>query len=193
MEYIKSSHGNDKVAYLGYVYTRQKSLSDNVVVYEWDQGRRKYCKARIKVQHDNVIAVVNEHEHLPNNGKIQALKIRSGIKDSAITTIETTQQVLGTALVGVTEEAAAQLPSASTLGRSVRKWRQHHGDIPPIPADMASLVIPPEYMQIYDGRPFLKFDSADPNCRVLIYATDMNLTFLKNSETGGAAACSTQM
>ena len=77
------------------------------------------------------------------------------------------------ALAGVTEEAAVQLPSASTLGRSVKKWWKHHGDIPPIP---------PEYRQTYDGHPSLKFDSADQNCRILIYATDMNLIFLKNSE-----------
>ena len=44
------------------------------------------------------------------------------------------------------------------------------------------LVITPEYRQTYDGRPFLKFGSADQNCRILIYATDMNLTFSKNSE-----------
>ena len=158
MEYIKSSHGKDKVAYQGYVYTRQKNLTDNVVVYECDQ-RRKFCKVRVKVQDDNVIAVVNEHEHPSNIRKIQSLKIRSGIKDSTITTNETTQQ--GAALTGVTEEAAAQLPSASTLGCSVRKCRQHHGDIPPVPADMASLAIPPEYRQTYDGHPFLEFDSAD--------------------------------
>ena len=51
-------------------------------------------------------------------------------------------------------------------------------DIPSIPADMASLVKPPEYRQTYNGRPYLKFDSADQNCRVLIYAIYMNLTFL---------------
>ena len=88
------------------------------MVYECDQRKRKVCKARVKLQ-DDVIAVVIEHEHPPNIGKIEALKIRSGI---SLKYNRYTQQVLGEALTG--EEAAAQLPSTSTLDRSVvRKWR----------------------------------------------------------------------
>ena len=83
----------------GYIYVKQKNLANGVVSYECEMRKRdtltsNQCKAKVKVANDEVVGFVNEHTHAPVVGRPEALRVRVAIKERAVDTMETPQQIL---------------------------------------------------------------------------------------------------
>ena len=85
-------------------------------------------------------------------------KVKAKIKRRAQTPTDTTQQVLGAELWNVSQDAAANIPSASTL-RGNRK-AQEDNDVPHKPETRENMpVLPIQYQNTMAGEPCLIYDN----------------------------------
>ena len=86
MEIIKTSKGKDMLIDDGYLYVFQKILADDVQSWECTERRKNTsCRARVKIQNDQIIARVNQHTHAPNRTRVEVQKVRVQMKRRAET------------------------------------------------------------------------------------------------------------
>ena len=81
-------------------------------------SRRKgnQCKAMIKLDiDDEIIGEVNLYTLAPSQSQVEVAKVKANIKRKAQTTTDTPQQIIGAELRNISEDAAANIPSTSTL------------------------------------------------------------------------------
>ena len=69
---------------------------------------------------DEIIRDVNLHTHAPSQTQVEVAKVKANIKRKAQTTTDTSQQILGAELRNISQDAAANIPSTSTLRRNIR-------------------------------------------------------------------------
>lgn len=65
MEIIQSTCGRLNIILDRYINVRHKDLANGVESYESEKRRRNYCRARIRVNANVCVNVVNEHTHDP--------------------------------------------------------------------------------------------------------------------------------
>ena len=183
MEFIKSNRGGNKVLYEGYIYVKQKDLADGAVSYECEMRRNdQQCKAKLKVLGNEVLGRMNEHTHAPNLGRMEATKVKVGVKRRALETEESAQQIISQELSDISESAAVNLPAIRNIRRNIRRNRQIAGNPLPIPNTRSQLVIPDDYKQTLRHEQFLLFDSGPDEDRILIFGTQSTLQKLQESE-----------
>ena len=93
------------------------------------------------------------------------------------------QQILRTELANISADAAANMPSVSTMKRNIRKVREEN-QLPPNPLNRQEIPLLPEaFRNTLAGECFLIFDSSvgDPN-RIFIFASDIGRQLLADSE-----------
>jgi hypothetical protein len=80
MEFIESARGNQKLSYQGILDVKQKNLANGVVSWECEQRQRNSCNAKIKVRGEEIVGIVNTHNHAaePLTRRIPRLIWRSG-------------------------------------------------------------------------------------------------------------------
>ena len=119
------------------------------------------CRATVKISPtDKFIEHVNDHTHAPSPTQVEVTKIKVGMKHKAKTTEATVQEILGEQLGNISADAAANLPSISTMRQNIRKARED-GNIPQIREGVP--VLPNEYQLTKSGEPFSMFDSGEGN------------------------------
>ena len=99
MEYFKSTRGVDKIAFEGFVYTKQKDLAAGVDSFECElrrqtKKRQGGCKVKIKVEDGALVVRLSEHSHAPNQSNFQVQELRNQMKRKATETLETPLQIL---------------------------------------------------------------------------------------------------
>ena len=109
-------------------------LANDVKCYECVLRRKNgQCKVSIKVDENNeFVEQVNEHTHAPSQTQVEVTKVTVSIKRKAETTTDMPQQILGEELANISADAAANLPSTSTMRRNIHKAREDN-DLPPNP------------------------------------------------------------
>ena len=80
MDFTSTTHGSRKIIDGGYMYVFQKNLANGVELWECEQRRWNKCKAKVKLQNDQIIARVDHHTHAPNQSKIEVTKLRASMK-----------------------------------------------------------------------------------------------------------------
>ena len=181
MEITKTTHNKNKMLHQGFAYVKKKPLAEGWISYECERRRRyKDCWGTIKVR-DGQVQIGGPHSHTPNPALNEAYKVMTTIREQAQTTLNQPQQILGNALLGVTDSVAAELPSIPVVRRNIRRKRKAAGIVLPVPGTRAALPspIPQEFTTTNAGAPFLRYDSGDQD-RILIFATDEKLTLLEN-------------
>ncbi|XP_076069967.1 uncharacterized protein LOC143041794 [Oratosquilla oratoria] len=90
--------------------------------------------------------------------------------------------------------AISELPSVSSLSRSIRRWRQVEDNVPPIPQVRHGYLIPDQYCYLDNGLKWLQFDSGEHDTeRILIFATDSgngDIKRARNWAVDGTFKCS---
>jgi hypothetical protein len=84
MEHIISDKGGQKLLFEGYLYVKQKVLTNNVV--SWECERRRYtesCRAKLKVDGMQVVGRIHEHTHAPDTAKVEVVKAYQSMKQKA--------------------------------------------------------------------------------------------------------------
>ncbi|KAK6183259.1 hypothetical protein SNE40_010770 [Patella caerulea] len=110
MEYITSERGQQKLSYQGFIYLRDRILANGAVARECEKSRHSKCKARVKIQGDEVIQSLNEHNHDGDPARYRVPEVKHAIKRRVTGTLETAQRIVTAAVVNLPEGTAAQLP-----------------------------------------------------------------------------------
>ena len=168
-----------------YSYHYHKKNSDETKTY-WRCVVRS-CKARIHTVNDAVTTHHNEHNHGSSAAEIRAQEAMSQLKTTSVSTYEPSRSLIGETLVNENEYSLSKLPSFSSMGRNIRRWRQKAHNAPPIPRQINNFEIPEFYCFLATGEKFLAFDSGiDDENRILIFATDNGLEDLVRSPNWAA-------
>ena len=61
MEWVYSTKGKAKLSLEGYIYGFQKHLANGVSSYEYEMRRNHGCKAKVKIQDDQIVGRLHEH------------------------------------------------------------------------------------------------------------------------------------
>lgn len=86
------------------------------------------------------------------------------------------QQILLDAAAKITDSTASQLPSTSTLRRTVRRQRQRATFVYDIPPSREDIHLPPEFKVNFKQEAFLLHDSGEGDVnRIILFATKRNL------------------
>ena len=145
----------------GCIYVFKKMLPNDISLRECILGRKdEQCLTTIKLSPtDEFIEQVNDHTHAPSPTQVEVTKIKAGTKRKTKTTQETVQQILGKQLGNISDDAAANLPSITTMRGIIRKARADDS-VPQIPLNREAIpVLPNEFQLIKSGEPFLKVQS----------------------------------
>lgn len=178
--YLSSVKGNRMLIYNNFLYYKDK-LVNNKMFFKCSEYSKLSCPARCQVVEDHIIKYTGEHNHLPNTSKINARKALQALKDRAITTSVSTQQIIGEIASVVNESTASQLPSIPCLTRTVQRCRQTNNALGPIPMQAIDIVIP-EFLKVtLSNHQFLNHDNIFLGRRILIFATEQNIRLLMRS------------
>ena len=161
MEITSTEKGKNRIARNGYLYVFKKMLANDVRCFECElRTKGNQCKAMIKLDiDDEIIGEVNLHTHAPSQTQVEVAKVKANIKRKAQTTTDTPQQILGAELRNISQDAAANIPSTSTLRRNIRKAREDN-DVPHNPVTREDIpVLPEQYQNTVAKGPFLICDS----------------------------------
>ena len=184
LQFIMVPNAGRKLIFENYIFVKQKELADGVISWECSKRRNvQSCRAKVRIRNDIFLGRTNDHtcSDVPNLADVAVLKARIAMTTHAQTSDDRTQAIIGANTQNLSEEERANLPDIETMRRSIRRARE--GDNPPAPpAVNRGFVIPPEYQNMENGDPFLRFDNNDPNDRILIFGTDDSLGFLANAD-----------
>ena len=155
MEFVKTQRGGLKLCYNGYLYVKNKDLPSGNTFYECERRRRNNCKAKITLRGDQIIRETHEHTHAPDIIRQDLLSLREEMKEQAIKTQQSSQQILCQTLQNVSEGVSSQLPSMSTIRRSIRRYKQAVHAPHPIPRNLCEMAIPDDADVIEETHYFL--------------------------------------
>ena len=117
MEFITSTKGSQKLCYNGYIYIKNKLLTNGNTYWECAERRSgNGCKAKMRLDPTNeIINAANEHTHEPDPERIAVIKVRAGMKRAAKETDSSTNNILTRNLRGLDQEELARFPNIETM------------------------------------------------------------------------------
>ena len=185
MEFISTEKGGRMLIRDNYQYVFQKNLANGVTSWECVMRRRGECKARVKLSPADIfIEQINDHTHASSQTRCEVSKISAAVKRKATTTLDTSQQILATAMENISPAVAVNLPSINTIRRNIRAARQER-DLPVNPQDRQAIpaVLPLNYQTTSTGEQFLIHDSGDNDPdRMIIFGSEQAVHLRANSE-----------
>ena len=106
-----------------FLYVFQKQLANDVTLRECSI-RNGQCKAHVNLKYDDQF-IVQANEDTPSviKNKSEIVKVKVGLKRTAITRSDTNRQVLAVEPAVVTETAVENLPSMESLKRRISNAR----------------------------------------------------------------------
>lgn len=182
MEILQSNKGGSKLCYEGYIYTRH-ALRKTKQWWKCTLKSSLGCRGNLStdLQHENPIPS-QPHNHAPDDTSIQLAKVRSNMKQKALSTHNAPSQIFAECLSYTSHTVKAMLPAEDNCKRSIRR----HRPILPSPSTLSELTIPSDFSTTVDEdpQPFLFYDNGtDSNSRVVAFATDDNLRLLAAADT----------
>jgi hypothetical protein len=123
----------------------------------------------------------DNHNHIQDLEDIEKREIIQNIKNTAVSTQNTTVRILADSLIP-TPSVSLKLPKLKFLKRTIQRQRQILNKAPEYPENLQELIIPRELPITLKNEEFLLFDSSPSNDRILIFSTKFNLNQLSLSE-----------
>lgn len=182
LQFVKSQKGKDLLVYHGHMFSKEKTDENRKIIWKCLSYAKSKCSARIHTMDDGVIKEPHDHNHAPDQAKVQVKNVISGMKDRAETAPETsTHQIVAASVVNLGVAVQGQLPSVPCLKRTVQRLRQQVNEAPPNPLSLEDLQIPNRYQLTDTGAQFLIWDSGPGPDRILMWSTEQNLDLLARS------------
>ena len=117
MEFIETTKGGRKLSKDGFLYIKNKTLTNGRTYWECAQRcSGSGCNVKITLNGaDRFVAQTHQHTHAADPEGNDLLKARAGIKRSAKDTAEKTQNIITTNIAGLQENVLARLPNIETI------------------------------------------------------------------------------
>lgn len=180
LTFVKSQKGTNLLLHDGYLYYREKLMSDKIIWKCQDYEYHK-CRGRCHTFNDAVIKV-SDHNHVPNASKVEVKNIMTAIKEQALRTNDKPQNIVCDATVSCSKSASGILPNFCCIKKTIRRTRRKINGVPIAPTSLRELKIPDDYKRTVAGKNFLLYDSGPTNDRILVFSTEENLNFLFRSK-----------
>ena len=124
MDTVTRKRGKAKICYKGFVYVKQKALTEGVIRFECEKrrGARKgstECKAKLKMKDEVVVGSLHQHSHAPDEARSEVLSTRVNIERRAQETEKHPQQILGREMENLNQAAAVQMVPERFIRRTV--------------------------------------------------------------------------
>jgi hypothetical protein len=181
LDFIASTKGKQKLLLGGFTFIKDRRVN-TVTYWKCDQCFNIKCRARVHTANDSVVKTLNSHNHAAHAARIDADRIVNNVKETAISTQDSGHLIVSSAVAGVQPAVAGQLPTVSTLKRTIRRSRQKATRALPNPTSLHDLQIPMEFTHMAGGERFLQFDSGPGNDRILLFCTQKGLQLLQSSD-----------
>lgn len=189
LKFIRSEKGKQKLCdESNYIYEKHQSNPSKTKTYWRCEQFYKGCKARIHTPYDcdvpEIIFTSGNHNHPGSSSMVEVRSAITNLKEDIHTrgVVTSSREVIASTVDRLSEEARSQLPSTSTISRSIHNWRSQ--GIPSLPTNRMGFEIPAQFKCLENGSSFLAYDSgADDPERILIFATDLGLNELVENTT----------
>ena len=135
MEFIETTKGGRKLSKDGFLYIKNKTLTNGRTYWECAQRPSGIgCNVKITLDvADRFIAQKHQNSHAADPEGNDLFEARAGIKRSAKDTAEKTQNIITANIAGLRENVLARLPNVETIRRDVRRNRlNNHPAVPDI-------------------------------------------------------------
>lgn len=124
-EELLTTRGNQLLVTGGFRFTVQRRLKDDSVSVLCADRSRKRCSARVIIRNGVIVRVHNGvHTHLPSPGKTAAIRVKSNIREKAVTSNKTSSAVVSEENLILSPEEMAFMPTTNSLKRLVQRRRQ---------------------------------------------------------------------
>ncbi|XP_072384722.1 uncharacterized protein [Diabrotica undecimpunctata] len=143
LAFVKSQKGNNLLLYNGFLHKKERVIGEKTI---WKCATYNKCKCTGRV-HTVVdeITKSTQHNHVADTAKIEAKEACNRMKEVAQQLEHSTQGVVSEISQGLSLAATAQLPSVSSLKKTVQRVRNELGGTPANPRNLEELVLPEEY------------------------------------------------
>ena len=178
--YIKSEKGNKKLIHLGHAYMKDKKVESRIY-WKCDLIKELKCKARAITCDDLIIKLSGRHNHGGDTAKIEASEVTESIREDAKNSVNSPHVIVSSASMNLNPAVAAKMPSVCNLKRTIRNIRCKEKGHPVSPSSTSELILPEEFKLTCQGSLFLLYDSGQSIERMIIFATERNLTLLSRS------------
>ena len=181
MEFIETTKGARKLSKDGFLYTKNKTLTNGSTYWECSQRRSgNGCNVKITLDvTDRFVNQTHQHSHAADPEGTKLLKARVGMKRAAKDTAEITQNIIAANVAGLPGDVLARLPNVETLRRDVRRNRPNNHPVVPDAHD-TQFAIPRNYTVDILGQQFLVYDNGRPD-RIILFGTDEGFRYIGNS------------
>lgn len=180
---MKTSKGRPMLARNGFTYTFHK---DGLHKYLWRcTNWQKKCFARMHTTDSYVdpqlIRETGTHTHEPNPMKCEIRKVMNVIKDSAISTTVSPNQLIATHTTALSSASKGMVPLKQNIARTIRNVRSVAAGSLRVPHRREDIDLPQSFTILHNEN-FLLFDSGPTADRIMVFSTHENLRFLGTCE-----------
>ena len=182
MEFIETTKGGRKLSKDGFLYIKNKTLTNGRTYWECAQRRSgNGCNVKITLDAtDRFVAQTQQHTYAADREGKDLLKARAGIKRPAKDTAEKMQNIITVNITRLQENLLVRLPNVETIRMDVRSnMPNNHPGVPDI--NDTQFAIPQNYTVDVLGQQFLVYDNGRPD-RILLFGRDEGFRFLSNSQ-----------
>lgn len=164
--------------YEGYRYRKDRTNGDNSVCWHCVHSTSK-CSGKVKVNADGRVGPTTPHNHAPDEASNEVEKIKAGIRDRAVNTVEKPRQIIMQCTAGKTQEAKSAMPRYVAITRTIHRKRKLKELAVPTPHSLQEITLPATLMVTASDENFLLWDSGDADeHRILMFGTERNLQVL---------------
>ncbi|XP_077279214.1 uncharacterized protein LOC143906816 [Temnothorax americanus] len=182
LKFVSSQKGKRQLVLHGFIYGVHRENTDAVV---WRCIKYKEsCRGRVytsSMTRNGTVLKITDHNHGPNAAFIESRLAIAKIKKRAKKSSESTGAIVSAGISNITEAAAAELPSVSSLHRTVQRTRTRANPQLPTPSNVKDLEIPEHFKVTNKGESFLMHDSGGKK-QTLIFTTAKNLECLSSCD-----------
>jgi hypothetical protein len=119
--FTHNKRGNDILKYDGFFYRKEKTIGDKIIwrCLEYDSSK---CVGRCHTIGDKVMKFTDNHNHIQDLEDIEKREIIQNIKNTAVSTQNTTVRILADSLIP-TPSVSLKLPKLKFLKRTIQRQR----------------------------------------------------------------------
>ncbi|KAL0849657.1 hypothetical protein ABMA28_013911 [Loxostege sticticalis] len=180
-EILKSKRGKDILISEGFSYHLNKRRDNK---YYWRCTRKSSTRCNVSVTSllttNNLHVVLSQnhdHTHLPDPEKRHELQLKANLKEKAHLSLDSPAQIIQRCKQSVPSTSSPQMPKKEAMRKMIQ--RERNKNLPSIPQDLISVVIPEEFTKLDSDEPFLIGSFVDNS--VIIFSTKENLKLLSKA------------